>query len=459
MELRQFVLEGLGNSSYLVAAAEGGVAVVIDPDRDVAPYLEAAAELGVSIGLVLETHLHNDFVSGARELAARTGATVGASAAGELRYPHRALCDGDRLPVGSLEVEVVATPGHTPEHIAFVLHEGGQPVGLFSGGSMLVGSVARSDLLGPDLATGLAEQMFHSLHDRLLTLPDHLAVYPTHGAGSFCSAGSCDARTTTIGQERRNSRLLQLDSVDVFIHEALRDLPPYPSYFRRMRSINQGGPRLLNGLPELPPLSPEQAAPTDGQLLIDSRVSIAYSHSHVPDSVGIGLSPSFGIWVGWLLPHDLPLSFIVDGPWNDDEISRQLVRIGYENLKGSLIGGVDAWRRSGQPTRETPVVSVADLQQLRCQDSELVVLDVRHESEWRAGHIPGALHLPLPELEARVGSVLERDRPVAIHCAAAYRSGMAVSLLERHGYSRLMHVNGGFDAWRAAGFEVGRSPV
>ena len=458
MELRQFVLEGLGNSSYLIAAAEGNVAIVVDPDRDVAPYLEAARELGVTIGLVLETHLHNDFVSGARELAARSGATVGASAAAELRYPHRVLRDGDRLPVGSLEVEVIATPGHTPEHVAFVLHEAGQPVGLFSGGSMLVGSVARSDLLGPELAHGLAEQMFHSLHDRLLTLPDHLAVYPTHGAGSFCSAGDSGSRTTTIGQERRTSHLLQLDSVDVFIHEALRGLPPYPTYFRRMRAINQGGPRLLDGLPGLPPLTAEQAAPREGHLLVDTRVSVAYSRAHVPDSVGIGLSPSFGIWVGWLLPPDLPLAFITDGAWNDEEVSRQLVRVGYENLLGSLVGGVDTWRRSGRPTRATPVISVADLEQLRRRGGEIALLDVRHAAEWNAGHIPGSIHLPLPDLEARAPELLAPEQPLAVHCAAAYRSGMAVSLLERHGYTSLFHVNGGFDAWRAAGYDVARAP-
>jgi hydroxyacylglutathione hydrolase len=302
VQLRQFVLEGLGNSSYLFAGDEGGAAVVVDPDRDVVPYLEAAQELGVTIGLVLETHLHNDFISGARELAARTGAVVGASAAGELRYPHQALRDGERLNAGSLEVEVMATPGHTPEHICYVARENGEPVALFSGGSLLVGSVARSDLLGPEIAEHLAEQMYHSLHSRILSLPDHLPVYPTHGAGSFCAAAECTSRTTTIGQERLNSRLLQLDSAGSFVREALRGLPPYPTYFRRMRSINQSGPRVLGGLPELPPLRPDEAEPTAERFLVDTRVSVAFSRGHVPDSLSIGLSPSFGIWVGLLSP-------------------------------------------------------------------------------------------------------------------------------------------------------------
>lgn len=459
MQVRQFVLEGLGNSSYLLAAADGGVGVVVDPDRDIAPYLEAANELGVSIAAALETHLHNDFVSGARELAARTGATVCASAAGELRYPHQAVRDGERLRFGSLEIEVMATPGHTPEHICFLVREGDKMVGLFSGGSLLVGSVARSDLLGPDLAVGLAEKMYHSLHERILTLPDELAVYPTHGAGSFCSASDCTDRVTTIGRERLSSRLLSLDSSAAFVSEALHGLPPYPRYFRLMRAINQGGPRILGGLPELAALEPGEAEPAGDRLLIDTRVSVAFSQSHVPDSISIGMSPSFGIWVGWLLPHDVPLAFVTDGHWIDEEVSRQLVRIGYENLAGSLSGGLDRWRRAGGPTKSTQLLSATELKERLDGDSKLIVLDVRHESEWRAGHLPGSVHIPLPELEARAPEQLRPDRAVAVHCAQAYRSGMAVSLLERLGYPKLYHVNGGFEAWRSAGLDVARPLV
>jgi hydroxyacylglutathione hydrolase len=459
VQLRQFVLEGLGNSSYLLAPAEGGQAAVVDPDRDVAPYLLAARDLGLTITLVLETHLHNDFVSGARELAARTGATVGASAAGELRYPHRPLRDGNRLPLGSLEIEVMATPGHTPEHICFLTHEGGRPVGLFSGGSLLVGSVARSDLFGPELARGLAEQMYHSLHERILALSDHVAVYPTHGAGSFCTAAVSTARATTIGQERRNSRLLQLDSPGAFVQEALRGLPPYPRYFRRMRAINQSGPPVLGGLPQLAPLEPEAATPTDERLLVDTRDPLLFSGGHVPDSISIGMSMTFGVWVGWLLPHDVPLAFVTDDPEIDEEVSRQLVRIGYETVLGSLKGGLEQWRREGRPVNTTPVVSVADLRERRAAHSGPLVVDVRHEVEWQAGHLPEAVHIPLPELEERAERLLPRSRPVAVHCAGSFRSGVAVSLLERLDYPELYHVRGGFDAWRAAGFEIARPPA
>lgn len=454
MRLQSFVLEGLGNSSYLIAPPEGCVAAVIDPDRDVAPYLQAAQDLGLGITLVLETHLHNDFVSGARELAARTGATVGASAGGELRYDHCPLRDGDRLPLGSLEIEVLATPGHTPEHVCYLARQDGEPVGLFSGGSLLVGSIARSDLLGPDQAHHLAEQMFHSLHDRILKLPDHVPVYPTHGAGSFCAAASCDARTTTIGRERLTSRLLQLDTPGAFVQEALRGLPPYPSYFRRMRALNQSGPPVLGGLPELPPLAPAEAAPNGARLLVDTRDSLTYSRRHVPDSLSIGLSPSFGIWVGWLLPSEVPLAFVTDGPAADAEIARQLIRIGYEHLLGSLDGGLEQWSRSGRPTTSIPVVPAAGLPSLLQQRADATILDVRHADEWRAGHLPGSVHIPLPELEERAPALLSRERPLAVHCAASYRSGMAVSLLERLDYPDLYHVQGGFEAWRSAGLQV-----
>jgi hydroxyacylglutathione hydrolase len=458
VRVRQFVLEGLGNSSYLVAAADGGAAAVIDPDRDIAPYLLAARELGVSIAVVVETHVHNDFVSGSRELAARTGATIGASAAGELRYDHRSLRDGDRVEVGSLQLEVMATPGHTPEHICFVAHEYGKPVGLFSGGSLLVGSIARTDLLGPDLAEALAEKMYHSLHDRILSLPDDLPVYPTHGAGSFCTAATNTARVTTIGQERRNSRLLQLDSPGAFKREALHDLPPYPRYFRRMRSLNQSGPRVLGGLPELPSLPPEAVEPNDQRLLVDTRDPLVFDREHIPNSISIGLSLTFGTWVGWLLPHDAPLAFVTDDPEVDEEVSRQLARIGYEKSLGSLKGGLDQWRRDGRPIGSNPVVSIARLKEMLAGNGP-AVLDVRHASEWRAGHITGGIHLPLPELEDRVHEAVPKGKPVAVHCASSFRSGVAISLLERLGYQHRYHVQGGFDAWRSAGFDVARPPT
>ena len=456
MRVQSFVLEGLGNSSYLITPTEGRVAAVIDPDRDVAPYLQVAHDRDVQITLVLETHLHNDFVSGARELAARTGATVGASAGGELRYDHRPLRDGDRLQLGSLELEVMATPGHTPEHLCYVAHEAGAPVGLFSGGSLLVGSIARSDLLGPDQAERLAEQMFHSLHERILRLPDHVPVYPTHGAGSFCAAATSTDRITTIGRERLTSRLLQLDSPGAFVQEALRGLPPYPKYFRRMRAINQTGPRILGGLPELPPLDPAEAAPNGSYLLVDTRDPLTFSRQHVPDSISIGLAASFGIWVGWLLPHDVPLAFVTDGPEADAEVTSQLVRIGYENLVGKLDGGLEQWSRSGRPTATTPTIPAAKLPELLNAPDGFSILDVRHADEWRNGHLPGSIHIPLPDLQERAPALLSRNRPVAVHCAASYRSGMAVSLLERLDYPDLYHVQGGFDAWRAAGYEIAR---
>jgi hydroxyacylglutathione hydrolase len=223
-----------------------------------------------------------------------------------------------------------------------------------------------------------------------------------------------------------------------------------------MRAINQTGPAILGGLPALPPLTPAEAAPSPDRLLVDTRDPLAFSHAHVPDSISIGLSASFGTWVGWLLPHDVPLAFLTDAPEADAEIARQLVRIGYENLAGKLDGGLECWTRSGRPTRSTPVLPAATFGE-RLKSNGLAVLDVRHASEWRAGHIPGSVNIPLPELEARAPKLLAHHTPVAVHCAASYRSGMAVSLLERLDYPDLYHVQGGFDGWRSAGFEVARS--
>ncbi|HLB29740.1 MAG TPA: MBL fold metallo-hydrolase, partial [Dehalococcoidia bacterium] len=241
MLVSQFVNEGLGNSSYLVASREAGVAAVIDPERTVEPYLEAAAALGLRITHVFETHLHADFVSGSRELAARTGAEICASAGAGLEFPHRPLREGDEVRVGELVFGVMETPGHTPEHVSFTLRQGGrtQPEAVFSGGALLVGGVARTDLLAEEMTVPLTRQLYHALHDKLLALPDAVEVYPTHGAGSFCSTPTGAERTTTIGRERRQNPPLRAASEAEFVEAVLEGLPSYPAYFRRLRAVNR----------------------------------------------------------------------------------------------------------------------------------------------------------------------------------------------------------------------------
>ena len=342
---------GLGNSAYLVCDEGTGVAAVVDPQRDVDQYVEAAARLGCRITHAFETHLHNDFVSGGRELATRHGAALVASAAAGLAFPHLGVRDGDVVPLGGLRFRVLATPGHTPEHVSYLLDsaEGaGAPI-LFSGGALMVGTIARTDLLGHEHAPGLARDAFHTLHEQLFRLPNPTRVLPTHGGGSFCAGGASAERETTIGREQRRNRFAPLTDPEAFVAAALDGLPRYPTYFDRMRALNQRGAPLLEGLPALPPLSARTigAFVADGAVLVDTRARDRYVAGHVPASLAVPLEPAFSQWVGWLVPPDRPLLFVLDADPERERIARELVRIGYDDLRGHLGGGLAAWKAAG----------------------------------------------------------------------------------------------------------------
>jgi hydroxyacylglutathione hydrolase len=457
--IQPFVDEGLGNSAYLVGSRAAKAAVLIDPLRDVDRYVHAAEQQGVTIAHVLDTHLHADFLSGACELAAQCGTHIAASAAAQLGFEHRPLVEGDVLPLGPRELRVLATPGHSPEHIAFVLTEpeSAAPHSLFSGGALIVGGAARTDLLGHDVCLPLARQLYHTLHHKLLTLPDSTAVYPTHGAGSFCAAPASRERTTTIGQERRFNRLALATGVDEFVAAAMSGLPSYPVYYKEMRAINQRGPRVLGGLPALPPLDPAQvrAAVEQGAAVLDVRRSRHFGEAHLPGSYGIQLTAPLITWAGWLIPFGAALVLVEDNPARRDEAVRQLIRIGYDNLLGYLEGGLRAWDAAGQAVETIRALSIHELRARLRDGDPLFLLDVRQNDEWEAGHIPGAVHIEngrLPWIKLD----LPTDRPIAVHCASGNRSTAAISVLARRGYRDLLLVDGGMNAWRAAGYEIER---
>lgn len=455
--IQQFVDEGLGNSAYLVGSRAAKQAVLIDPLRDVDRYRHAAEQNGAAIAHVLDTHLHADFLSGARELAAQCGTQIAASAGAQLGFEHRPLAEGDVLPLGPRELRVLATPGHTPEHIAFVLTEpeSGVPHALFSGGALIVGGAARTDLLGHDVCVPLARQLYHTLHHKLLTLPDAVAVYPTHGAGSFCAAPTSSARTTTIGQERRFNRLAQARGPDEFVSLALSGLPSYPVYYKEMRPINQRGPRVLGGVPAPPPLAPEEVrtAMERGALVLDVRRRREFARGYIPGAYGIQLSAPLITWAGWLVPFGAPLVLVEDNAARREEAVRQLIRIGYDDLRGYLAGGMRAWEAAGYRVAAMQVMSVHELRARLNSGDPLFLLDVRQNDEWEAGRIPGAVHiengrLPWMPLD------LPTDRPIAVQCASGNRSTAGVSVLARRGYTNLYQVEGGIDAWREAGYAI-----
>jgi len=433
--------EGLGNSSYLVPLDDGR-ALILDPRRDPTPYLELADDLNLRIAFAVETHLHADFVSGSRELAA-FGAAILAPAASHLATAYRGLEDGEEVDFGGLTLRALATPGHTPEHLSYLLLDGSRALALFSGGAVLPGGAARPDLIAPEQTLPLARDLYRSAQ-RLSELPDDLAVYPTHGAGSFCSASTGAQRTTTLGSERRESPLFTAVTEDGFVRAFLDGLGTYPPYFLRLRSVNRRG-TCLYGIkpPELVRLSVgefrrHQAA---GAIAIDVRPLDDFARGHIPGALSIVLRPAFVSWLGWVVSDKRPLVFVRSPDQDARDLVEQCLKIGYENLAGELERGMDAWQAAG-----LPVSTIA----IRPVNEELqgAALDVRQASEWAGGHIPGAQHVELGSVTASAAVI--PTVPITIYCGHGERAMTAASLLEAQGRGSLAVLQGGFDAWRGA---------
>lgn len=455
MRIEQFFVEGLGHQSYCVADGEMGAAAIIDPRRDVDVYLDAAGRMGARITHVLETHLHNDYVTGARELAARTGATIVTSADAQPAYSHMPVHDGDRIDVGGLRFVVMATPGHTPEHVSYILYEqsSGTPHAVFSGGSMLVGGAGRTDLLDPALTLTLTRQQYHSLRRLLDALPGTTLVYPTHGAGSFCVANAVSSsRHTTIAQEQVASPGAQAHDEADFVQRQLAGYGAFPRYYARMRAINQAGPRILGSIPASAPLSAVTVRDrmAVGTPLVDGRNRDAFAHEHVPGAIHIELDESFGTYAGWILPFDEPLMLVVEDEAGRHEAVVQLVRIGYEHVLGHLDGGMAAWRTAGYAVRSFERIEVPALFERWHGADPPAVLDVRRDEEWRTGHIPDARHIHVADLPERVDE-LPRDRPMAVICASGYRASTAASILAATG-RMVIAVQGGVPDWIGHGY-------
>jgi len=446
VQITPFIDEGLGNSSYLVDLGDGR-ALVVDPVRDVEPYARFAAEHRLELAYSLETHLHADFVSGSRELA-RLGATILAPRGGDLAFPHRPLEDDNEYDLGGLVVRGVGTPGHTPEHLSYLLIDGDQPVALFSGGALIVGSVARTDLISPDQTESLARALFRALRDRILPLPDDLAVYPTHGAGSFCSAAGTGERTTTIGQERVSNPLLGAPDEETFLRLLTDGLGSYPDYFLRMREVNRRGPAVFGSeLPRLAPLTPAQlqAAVAAGAELIDVRPIAHYAAGHIPGALSIALRPAFASWLGWIVDAARALVFVADADQDRGDLVRQCLKIGYERLTGELAGGMASWRTAGLAEQRVELSVDAPA-------AMATVVDVRQASEYTAGHAEATTHVELGSLAGRAASLATAE-PVLM-CGHGERAMTAASLLERTGSRPAVFLGGPHDLARERGEQL-----
>lgn len=442
MRVHEFVDEGLGHSSYVVEV--GRRALFVDPPRFPTRHEQLVDRLSVEVAWTADTHSHADYVTGSPSLAARTGATFLAPSASELQVPHQPLADGDIVDLGldlddGYTLQAVATPGHTPDHMAYLLCCDGTPVALFSGGSLMVGTVGRTDLLGSELAEPLAHQMFRSLR-RLDDLPDDLAVYPTHGAGSFCGAPGSSARTTTIGAERAGNPLFAIVGEDEFVHTLLDGFGTFPSYFGRLPELNRLGPTRYDELPSLRRLSADQvvAHVADGALIVDARPMKQFATGHIAGSMSNTLRPVFASWIGWLTEPGQPLVFVLDPDQDRDGLVRQCLDVGAEHLLGELDGGIDSWRDAGRVLTEIRVVDAASMAP--------TIIDVRQRNEYQSGHVPDSV---LVELGSIPDTAPFTD-PVTVMCGHGERAMTAASILAANGHADVSVFDGGPDTWATA---------
>ena len=455
MHFEQFYLGCLAHASYMLASE--GEAVVVDPQRDVEIYLKAAEANGVSIRHIFESHLHADFVSGHRELAARTGAKIYIGAQAEAAFPHVAVRDGFHLQVGRISITALETAGHTPESICLVItdqEKSAEPWAVLTGDTLFLGDVGRPDLSRRYSPVQLAGMLYDSLHNKILKLAENVLVYPAHGAGSLCGRNMRAERFSTIGTERLTNYALQIRSREEFVEQLTSNLPARPEYFLQDAEINRTGAAALSELPALSSIEPAELKTllAEGGIALDVRPGEQYAAGHVPGSINIALSGQFASWAGALLGLAARPVLIAESQEAVSEARMRLARIGLEDARGYLKGGVEAWIEAGLPLSTLPQISVEALRE-KLRGGGLQVLDVRREPEWAAGHIEGAGWWPLDNFKVAPPEI-DRDVPIAVHCKGGYRSMIACSLLERAGFRNVTNMVGGFDAWQQAGLPV-----
>ncbi len=461
MYFEQFYLGCLAHASYMLASK--GEAVVVDPQRDVELYIKAAADHGVAIRHIFETHLHADFVSGHRELAARTGAKIYMGAQAGATFPHVAVTDGFELKFGAASMRVLETPGHTPESICLVVtnaEKSAEPWAVLTGDTLFIGDVGRPDLSPRHTPVQLAGLLYDSLHEKLLALPDSVLVYPAHGAGSLCGKNMRAERSSTIGTERLTNYALQIKSREEFVAQLTSNLPARPEYFLKDAEMNRAGAAALSDLPPMRAIMPAElkAMLADGELALDVRPGDEFAAAHVPGSVNIALSGQFASWTGTVLGLTAHPVLIAASDEQLEEARLRLARVGVEVLDGYLQGGVAAWQQAGFAVGSIAQITANELD-ARLRAGSAQVLDVRRAPEWEGAHIEGATWWPLDNFKVSPPE-MDHDVPIAVHCKSGYRSMIASSLLQRAGFKHIFNVAGGFDAWQEANLpSVSAKPV
>lgn len=454
MIVQQFFVSGIAHSSYLLGGANA--CAIIDPRRDVEVYLNAAKDIGLRVTHVLETHLHADFVSGHLELAQKAGAVIYAPRAAQCEFDHVGLADGDTFEIEDMMLQAVETPGHTPEHISYVVADtarGQDSVAVFSGDTLFVGDVGRPDLF-PGRARELASRLYDSLHQKLLALPDFCEVYPAHGAGSLCGRAMAAKRTSTIGYEKRCNPALQTRSREEFIESLTVDMPAVPDHFGRCSEINRKGPALAADLPapeRLDARSFRYLSEHEDHLVLDVRGYDSFGGQHVPGAYHDDLSGNFATFAGWILPARANLLLVSDRVQEVEEAATWLRRVGLDQVVGYLEGGMSSWAVAGLPTAHIGQLSAQELYATATGAGEIVLVDVRSPSEYESLHIIGALNIPAPDLRTRYEE-LAPDVPTVLICSTGRRSSLGASLLKQRGFKDVFNAAGGMRGYSASGY-------
>jgi len=454
MFVQQFFVKGIAHSSYLLGGTTA--CAIVDPRRDIGIYLDAAKDMGMKITHILETHLHADFISGHLDLAEATGAVIYAPKSAKCQFKHKAVAEGNTFKIENMHIKVLETPGHTPEHISYVVTDtsrGSEPSAVFCGDTLFVGDVGRPDLF-PGIAEQLANKLYDSLHRKLMTLPDFCEVYPAHGAGSLCGRAMGAKRTSTIGYERKYNSALQISDRDAFIKSLTTNMPAAPDHFSRCSAVNGKGPALVRALPEIAPMNPaefKKAAQKKNTFVLDIRSYEAFGGQHVPGAYHIDFGGNFATFAGWILPPDQNILLVADSLAEAREAGIALKRVGLDKAIGYLDGGMFAWAKEGFPMNHVSLLSSDELNRIMAKGKELSLIDVRAAGEFQVRHIDGAVNIPAPDIRSR-RDTLKKSKPIALICSTGHRSSLAAALLKQKGFEDVSNVAGGMTGYSAAGY-------
>jgi hydroxyacylglutathione hydrolase len=454
MLLKHFFLGKIAHSSYILAGKSS--CAVIDPQRDVDLYINEARTLGVEITHIMQTHLHADFVSGHMDLAKKTGAKIYVAKSARCTFDHVALEEGDTVELEDMTIKVLETPGHTPEHLSYVVIDKSRsesPIGAFVGDTLFVGDVGRPDLF-PDIATELAEKLYHSLHNKLLKLPDYVEVYPAHGAGSLCGRAMGAKWQSTIGYERNFNNALKIKDKAEFVKSLTENMPPAPDHFSRCSDINRKGPARVDELPTMQELSPaffKDKMSDPGCVVLDARSYHAFASQHLAGAWHLDINGNFPTFTGWVIPTDQDILLVADDYKKALEANLWARRVGMDRIIGYLDGGMVAWAVEGFRTNHNGLISAEELHDMLQREKNFVLLDVRAPLEFEESHIEGAVNIPVADLRTR-NNELDPTKTIVLICSSGNRSSLGASILKQHGFNEVINVAGGMTGYSNAGY-------